>query len=151
MSPTTYTLTTFIRPDPEDAELPDRYLAGFRDTDGKPWGLTVPLDGPEVRRAVRSEQRKWRVALYDIEGILHPAPDAFEIENEEYGAMLQSGALERVTIDKLISDTIELQGEDGNEDNLSDLRKLRHRLERCIAIVDDEIARRERSRGGSRS
>ena len=83
---------------------------------------------------------KWRVALYDIEGILYPAPDALEIENEEYGAILQSGALERVTIGKLISDTIELQGEDGNEDNLPDLRKLRRRLERCTAIVDDEIS-----------
>jgi hypothetical protein len=29
MAQTTYTLTTFIEPDPEDAEVPDRYLAGF--------------------------------------------------------------------------------------------------------------------------
>lgn len=151
MSPKSYTLTTFIKPDPEDAAFPDRYVAGFQETDGSNWGLTVPLDGSEVRRAVHPEQRKWRVALYDMEGILHPAPDALEIGDEEYGSMLQSGALERIAIDKLISDAIELQDEDTNNDNLADLKKLLHRLERCMTMVDDEIARRERLGGGSRS
>jgi hypothetical protein len=50
LAQTTYTLTTFIEPDPEDAAVPDRYLAGFRDADGEPWGLIVPLDGDDVRR-----------------------------------------------------------------------------------------------------
>ena len=40
---TQITLTTFIEPDPKDAAVPERYLAGFRDLSGKTWGVTVPL------------------------------------------------------------------------------------------------------------
>jgi hypothetical protein len=40
MAQTTYTLTTFIEPDSEDAAVPDCYLAGFRDLDGEPWVLS---------------------------------------------------------------------------------------------------------------
>ena len=56
MNAETVTLTTFFVPDPEDAALSDRYVAGFRDVDGEPWGLIVPLDRADVRRVVASEQ-----------------------------------------------------------------------------------------------
>jgi hypothetical protein len=56
--------------------MPDRYLAGFRNLDGEPWGLIVPLDGNEVRRAVASDERKWAVVMYQIEGLIHSQPDA---------------------------------------------------------------------------
>jgi hypothetical protein len=43
MAQTTYTITTFS--DPENAALPDRYLAGLRDPDGKARGLIMPGSG----------------------------------------------------------------------------------------------------------
>ena len=74
MSTETLTLTTYFEPDPEDAVVPHRYLAGFRDPNGEPWGLIVPLDGAAVRRVVASEGRRWNVAMFQIEGIVHPQP-----------------------------------------------------------------------------
>jgi hypothetical protein len=43
MAQTTYTIATFS--DPENAALPDRYLAGLRDPDGKARGLIMPGSG----------------------------------------------------------------------------------------------------------
>ena len=89
---------------------------------------------------VASEERTWTVAMYDIEGLVHPQPDDVD---EEYFAMLEAGNLERVAIDELIEDAIESERNEPNEDTLPNLEKLRERLQRCTAIVDKEITRRE--------
>ena len=146
MNAETVTLTTFFESDPEDAAVPERYLAGFRDLSGKSWGVTVPLDADEVRRVVASEERTWTVAMYDLEGLVHPQPEDVD---EEYFAMLEAGNLERVAIDELIEDAIESERNEPNEETLPDLEKLRERLQRCITMVDKDIARRERRPVGS--
>ena len=140
---TQITLITFIEPDPDDADVPDRYLAGFRDVAGEPWGLIVPLDGDDVRRVVAREERRWNVAMFQIEGIVHPQPADWDVGDEEYGAMLEAGLLEHVAIDELVEDAIEIERNESDEQTLPDLKKLRERLERCTAMVDKEIARRE--------
>lgn len=147
MAQTTYTLTTFLQPDPEDAALPDRYLAGFRDLDGEPWGLIVPLDAAEVRRVLGSEKRRWNVAMFQIEGIVHPQPADWDVGDKEYGAMLEAGLLEHVAIDELVEDAIDMERKEPDEEILPDLKRLRDRLEHCMAMVDREIARREGNTG----
>jgi hypothetical protein len=99
MNAQTVTLTTFFESDPENAAVPERYLAGFRDVSGKSWGVTIPLDAEEVRRMVASEERTWTIAMYDLAGPAHPQPEEV---NEENFAMLEAGNLERVAIDDLI-------------------------------------------------
>jgi hypothetical protein len=149
MAQTTYTLTTFIKPDPEDTDVPDRYLAGFRDVDGEPWGLIVPLDGAAVRRVVVSEERRWNVAMFQIEGIVHPQPADWDVGDEEYGAMLEAGLLEHVAIDELVEDAIDMERNEPDEQTLPDLKKLRKRLQRCMTMVDKDVARREGRKGAS--
>ena len=95
---------------------------------------------------VASEERTWTVAMYDLEGLVHPQPEDVD---EEYFAMLEAGNLERVAIDELIEDAIESERNEPNEETLPDLEKLRERLQRCITMVDKDIARREGLTGQS--
>ena len=60
MNAETVTLTTFFESDPEDAAVPERYLAGFRDLSGKSWGVTVPLDAEEVHSWLRARSEHGR-------------------------------------------------------------------------------------------
>jgi hypothetical protein len=144
MNAETVTLTTFFESDPEYAAVPERYLAGFRDLSGKSWGVIVPLDAEEVRRVVASEERTWTVAMYDIEGLVHPQPEDVD---DEYFAMLEAGNLERVAIDELIEDAIDSERNEPDEETLPDLKKLKERLQHCMTMVNTEIARRERRLG----
>jgi len=88
LTQTTYTLTSFIEPDPDDAEVPHRYLAGFRDVDGEPWGVIVRLEGEQVRRLAR--RRAWHVTVHRIDGTLQPEPGFCDTDEEEYGALFKS-------------------------------------------------------------
>jgi hypothetical protein len=42
-----------------------------------------------------------------------------------------------------VEDSIEMEYSEPDDETLPDLRKLRERLQRCMAMVDEEIARRE--------
>jgi hypothetical protein len=136
MNPETLTLTPFFEADPEAAAVPDRYLAGFRDASGEPWGVVVPLDAVEVRRAAGAAERRWNVAMFQIDGIVHPQPADWDVGDEEYGAMLEAGCLEHVAIDDLVEDAIEMERNEPDDETLPGLKKLRERLERCITMVD---------------
>jgi hypothetical protein len=53
-------------PNPKTSPHPDRYLAGFRDADGDPWGV-APLEAEQVRRVLGMDRRHWRVAMHKID------------------------------------------------------------------------------------
>jgi hypothetical protein len=144
MAQTTYTLTTFIEPDPEDAEVPDRYLVGFRDANGKSWGLIVPLDVDDVRRAVASEERKWTTVMYQIEGMAHAQPNDLDPADDHYGVLLEVGLLEHVAIDDLVEDSIETEYDEPDDETLPEAARAArapHRHVRSTRILGDREPR----------
>jgi hypothetical protein len=62
--------------------------------------------------------------------------------DDTYSVMLEAGMLEHVAIDQLVKDSLKMEYNEPNDETLPDLQKLRERLERCLAMVDKEIARR---------
>ena len=103
----------------------------------------VRLEAEQMRRSMGTKRRRWYVALYQIEGILHPAPDVLDADDDDYAAMLESGVLEHVAIDELVELGIDLQRHQSDQETLPNLHKLQERLHRCLTMVDKEIARRE--------
>ena len=135
----TVALTTFFRAEGGgDASVgPERYVAGFENEDGQPWGTAVPLEPDEVEAAVFSN-----VAL----SISMEANGTLRIEAEGRGdaaneAIVASSALARLPLDTVVRSALDLDLLAMEDDAARELRVLRSRLEAAIKMVDEALGR----------
>lgn len=131
---------TFFEPETPDHLNQDRFVAGFKDSDGARWGV-VPLECSIVERAVLLNMT-FKPHL-DSNGMVQPWPK--DSDDDVFGEMMKLGLLEKTGLDDLIAETLEsdLNEPDHGEDGvLPEYVVLRDRLQRALSLVEREIAKR---------
>lgn len=143
--PRTVTLKTFFRPsgDANRAVGPERYLAGFEDADGEPWGQAVPLEPDDVEAAVLSalvfsvSMELNGTLVVEVEGRGDGANEA--IANSRHQARRPLDAVVRAALDPEL-----LAMED---DALGELSTLRDRLANALRLVENALREGDERQG----
>jgi hypothetical protein len=130
----TVRLKPFFRPE-RDADPrvgPERYVAGFEDMTGAPWGVSVPLE-PHAVEATVLGGIAFSVAMA-ADGTLQVEADGrSDAANEAIAAARPAG---QGAIDSLVERTLDPFLLDLDPETRRDLETLRHRLRRALALVD---------------
>lgn len=130
----------FFEPEASDNLYPDRFVAGFKGSDGTRWGV-VPLECSIVERAVLLSIT-FKPHL-DSNGMVQPWPK--DNDDEMFGEMMKLGLLEKAGLDDLIAETLEAdqnEPDQGADGVLPEYVVLRDRLQRALSLVEREIAKR---------
>mgnify|MGYP000058220046 CR=1 FL=1 len=130
----TVRLKPFFRPE-RDADPrvgPERYVAGFEDASGTPWGVTVPLEPHAVEATVLGG------IAFSIEmaadGTLRVEADGrSDAANEAIAAARPDG---QGAIDTVVESTLDPFLLDLDPETRDELETLRQRLRRALALVD---------------
>ena len=111
---------------------PERYVAGFEDMSGAPWGVSVPLDPHAVEATVLGGMA-FSVAMA-ADGTLQVEADGrSDAANEAIAAGRPDG---QGAIDTLVESTLDPFLLDLDPETRQELERLRHRLRRALALVD---------------
>jgi hypothetical protein len=120
----------------------EEFVAGFKDREGTPCGITVPVSRTSIERLVLLTEtfEPW----LDNDGCIQCRPQ--EADEETYGEMLKAETvLPRMALNDLVADMIDghrNEPNDGGDGVLEPFGLLRSRLQNAFAAVDAEIARR---------
>ena len=138
----TVVLTTFFRAEGGgDASVgPERYVAGFEDEDGEPWGMAVPLEPDEVEAAVFSHVA-FSISMETNGTLRIEAEGRGDAANE---AMVASSALARLPLDTAARSALDPELLAMEEDAARELRALRSRLEAAIRMVDEALRKADK-------
>lgn len=133
----TVTLKTFFRTDGgTDPDVgPERYVAGYEDGNGAPWGVQVPLD-PELVEARVFEHTAFSISI-DTRG-------TFLIETQGRGdganeALQMSCSNARIGLDEVVRLTLDPDLLAMEDDVTASLMELRDRLAAALGMVDAAI------------
>jgi len=137
------TLTPFF--EPENADFPggELFVAGYKDENGDRCGIIVPVEREIIENLVLTST-PFEPHL-DSDGSVQAWPGGW-VSDEMFGEMLKGELLPKMPIDELVAQTLSLDrnepstGEDGV---LESYVVMRERLNRAVALVDEEIARRK--------
>ena len=124
----------FFEPEASDNLYPDRFVAGFKGSDGTRWGV-VPLECSIVERAVLLSIT-FKPHL-DSNGMVQPWPK--DNDDEMFGEMMKLGLLEKAGLDDLIAETLEAdqnEPDHGADGVLPEYVVLRYRLQAGPVAVD---------------
>lgn len=127
------TLTTFFRARDEDRAFgPPDYVAGFEAEDNAPWGVTVPLEPDAVEPVVLRDAR-FAIAM-DPDGTLSVAAEG--LGDAAMDVVTRSVSAARPPLDELVREAVRPDVLAMEDDAETELRRLRTRLERAVALVD---------------
>jgi hypothetical protein len=130
----TVRLKPFFRPE-RDADPrvgPERYVAGFEDMTGAPWGVSVPLE-PHAVEATVLGGIAFSVAMTADGTLRVDAEGRSDAANEAIAAARLAG---QGAIDSVVETTLDPTLLDHDPETRRDLETLRHRLRRALALVD---------------
>ena len=135
----TVALTTFFRAEGgDDASVgPERYVAGFENEDGEPWGTAVPLEPDEVEAAVFSDVA-FSISIETNGTLRIEAEGRGDATNE---AIMASSALARLPLDSVVRSALDPDLLAMEDDAARELRALHGRLEAAIRMVDEALGR----------
>lgn len=140
--PLTVTLTAYFRPDAAADPLigPGRYVAGFEDPDGEPWGVSVPLEPDEVDAAVLGTIA-FSISM-ELDGtLLIEAEGRGDAANE---AITNSGPSARLPLDDIVRTALDCDLMAMEDEAEAELRTLRSRLTAALELVDRALSEEER-------
>ncbi|MBK1669810.1 hypothetical protein CKO28_17375 [Rhodovibrio sodomensis] len=130
----TVRLKPFFRPerDTDPRVGPERYVAGFEDMTGVPWGVSVPL-APHAVEATVLGGIAFSVAMA-ADGTLRVEADGrSDAANEAIAVARPAG---QGAIDCVVESTLDPVFLDLDPETRQELETLRHRLRRALALVD---------------
>lgn len=114
---------------------PERYVAGFADKDGEPWGASVPLEPDDVEAAVL--QNLSMTISMNVDGAL-----LIEVEGRgdaANAAPAASGGRSQFPVDEIVRQTLDPDLLPLDDDVRGDLLTLRKRLANALDIVDEAL------------
>lgn len=139
--PLTVTLTAYFRPDAAADPLigPERYVAGFEDPDGEPWGISVPLEPDDVDAVVLAGIA-FSISM-ELDGtLLIEADGRGDAANE---AIAKRGHLARLPLDEIVRAALDADLMAMEDNAEAALGTLRGRLLEAIELVDQALSEEE--------
>ena len=133
----TVRLKPFFRPE-RDADPrvgPERYVAGFEDMSGAPWGVSVPLEPHAVEATVLGGMA-FSVALAADGTLRVEAEGRSDAVNE---AIAASSPDAHGAIDSVVESTLDPALLDRDQETRQALETLRQRLRRALLLVDSVL------------
>ncbi|WP_234729620.1 hypothetical protein [Acidocella facilis] len=133
-------LTPFFEVEHPSGPDNERFVAGFRDKNGKRSGV-VSLPRSIVDRAVLLEN-----CLYpqiNVDGTVRARPE--DVPNELFAEMLEVGNAPAIPLETLVAETLDMhmyEPDYGEEGVLQAYRAMREQLKEALDLVESEIARR---------
>lgn len=114
---------------------PERYIAGFEDREGEPWGTTVPLDPADVETTVLGSL-SLSVSMQTNGVLFIEAESAGDTANE---AIISSSNKAYVPVDVVILSVLAPDHLALEDNAAEELGLLRDRLSQALQVVDDAL------------